>query len=81
MSLSPEETTKLKAMFMYLAKKRHKESEGKCGFHLMELQPILDELTADGELVKRPTINADKYFLNLNKIKHETKAHAEEVGQ
>lgn len=64
-TFTPEETKKLKNMFTFIIKKKHIESDGNCGFGLMELQSILDELTADGTIVKRPTINSEKYFLNL----------------
>lgn len=80
MEFTPEENQKLKAMFKFIVKKKHIESNGSCGFHLMDLQPILDELEADGTIKMRPTINVDKYFLNLNNYNNEKKAHAKEVG-
>lgn len=68
MNFTPEENTKLKAMLIFLMKKKHRESDGKCGFHLSELQPILDELSDDGVIHKRPTINNNKYFINPSKL-------------
>jgi hypothetical protein len=65
MTFTPDETTKLKAMLLYLAKKKHQVSDGKCGFLANELDPILDELVREGQLTLRPTINSNQYFLNL----------------
>lgn len=81
MTFTPEEIEKLKAMMMYLVKKKHQLSEGNCGFHLQELQPIMDELAEEGKLIIRPTINKNQFFINHNYSNNETKAHAEEVGQ
>lgn len=63
MEFTSDETKKLKAMLLYLVQKKHKQSEGHCGFNTNELNPILEELEADGEIIKRPTINSDRYFL------------------
>lgn len=63
MEYSKEEIGKLKAMMMFLVKKKQQQSAGHCGFHVRELQPILEELEADGQLELRPTINANMYFL------------------
>ena len=67
MQFSEEETKKLKAMFLFIVKRKHKSSEGKCGFNMKELEPILDELEKEGQIKKRPTINSNAYFLNINK--------------
>lgn len=63
MQFTPEETEKLKTMFKFIVKKQHISSDGKSGFTLKQLQPILDELEADNQIIKRPTINAHAYFL------------------
>lgn len=75
MAFTAEEIQKLKAMFKFIVKKKHIDSNGSCGFHLMDLQPILDELEADGTIKMRPTINVDKYFLNLNNYKNEKQSN------
>lgn len=67
MTFSEEETKKLKAMFLFIIKRKHKESGGHGGFHVMELEPILEELEKDGEITLRRTINNDRYFLTLKK--------------
>lgn len=67
MTFTPEETQKLKAMMLFLVKKKHKQSDGHCGFHISELQPFLDELEQEGSITLRPTINTNKYFLNNQK--------------
>lgn len=64
MQFNEEETAKLKAMLGFLIKKKHRESNGKCGFHIMELQPLLDDMVAEGVITKRPTINNSQYFIN-----------------
>ena len=64
MNLTPEETEKLKATAMYLVKKRHNESHGKCGFALIELREIFEGLIEDGKIIKRPAIHGNIYFLN-----------------
>lgn len=66
MQFTPEETEKLKTMFLFILKKKHKEGNGHCGFHLMELQPILEELEKDGKIIIRKTINNDRFFLKQN---------------
>lgn len=66
MEFTPDEIKKLKAMMLFLVQKKHKESDGKCGFHLNELNPIMDELEKDGEVKLRPCINSDAYFLTIN---------------
>lgn len=66
MTFTPEETQKLKAMMLFLVKKKHKESAGNCGFHLRELKPFLEELENEGSIKLRPTINEHQYFLNTN---------------
>lgn len=63
MKFTPDETKKLKAMLLYMVTKKHNESAGHCGFHLKELEPILEELTNEGSIIKRPTIHNDQYFL------------------
>lgn len=63
MNYTDDEIKKLKAMLFYLVSKKHKESDGKCGFHLSELKPIMDELEKDRAVVLRPTINSSMYFL------------------
>lgn len=64
MTFTPKETKKLKAMLLFLVKKKYNESGGHCGFHIMELKPILEELEKDGEIKLRQTINNNQYFLN-----------------
>lgn len=63
MEFTPEETQKLKAMMLFLVKKKHKQSDGHCGFHISELQPFLDALELEGSITLRPTINTHQYFL------------------
>lgn len=64
MTFTPDEIKKLKAMVMYLVKKKHKISDGHCGFQLSELNPIMEELVSEEKLQLRPTINTYQYFLN-----------------
>lgn len=71
MQFTPTEKEKLKAMVMYLVKKKHKTSDGHCGFHFSQLNKILDELVDEGKLQLRSTINTNKYFLNLNNNNNE----------
>lgn len=65
MNLTPEEIEKIKKMFLFLIKKKDQETNGG-GFHLHELNPILEKMAEDGEIEKRPTINHNKYFLKPN---------------
>lgn len=65
MDFTPDETEKLKAMMLYLVKKKHNLSDGNCGFQATELNPILDELVKEGHLQLRPTINSNQYFLTI----------------
>ncbi len=67
MNFTPEEIGKLKAMLLFLIKKKARESGGHGGFHIHELNPILESLANDGEVISRPTINHIKYFLNDEK--------------
>lgn len=64
MNFTPEEKDSLKKMMLFVAKKRFRESGGHSGFDANDLTPILDELVADGLLIKRPTIHKSKYFIN-----------------
>lgn len=66
MEYTPEEKAKIKAMFKYLVSKKDKVSGGHCGFGLIELQPILEEMVQEGEIITRPTIHNYKYFINKN---------------
>lgn len=68
MTFTPEETKKLKAMLLYMVEKKHQQSEGHCGFHAIDLNPILEELEKDGNIVKRPTVNSERYFLTIKTI-------------
>lgn len=63
MKFTPEETKKLKAMLLFLIKRKHKSSDGHSGFTITDLNPILEELEQEGVIKLRPTINAHKYFL------------------
>lgn len=63
MQYSSDEIKKLKAMLLYLVQKLDKKSDGHSGFHVKELEPILDDMVKDGVLQKRQTIHVDKYFL------------------
>lgn len=63
MEFTEDEIAKLKAMLFYLVSKKHQQSDGKCGFHLSELKPIMDELEKDQKVILRPTINSKMYFL------------------
>lgn len=63
MNFTPEETEKLKAMLLFLIKKKHKESGGSGGFLPSELQPVLKEMVIDGTIEKHETINSQMYFL------------------
>lgn len=64
MTFTSEEKNKLKTMMKFLVKRRHVESNGRSGFNLNLLTPILDELEEDGEIKKRQTINSNAYFIN-----------------
>jgi len=68
MNFSPEEISKIKAMLLYLVKKKHNESGGHCGFSLFEIRPILQEMATKGEVISRPTIHENKYFINPKKL-------------
>lgn len=63
MTFTSEEIKKLKAMFLFVIKRKHNESGGHCGFHIMELNEILEELEKEGQIQLRKTIHKDKYFL------------------
>lgn len=63
MQFTPEETQKLKTMFKFIVKKQHQQTDGKCGFSLNQLEPILEELEKENQIIKRPTINSHAYFL------------------
>ncbi|PHQ27873.1 hypothetical protein [Leeuwenhoekiella nanhaiensis] len=63
MQFSPEEIEKLKTMMLFLIRRKSNESAGHCGFHLKELEPILQQLVDEGKVELRPTINNNKYFL------------------
>lgn len=65
MNFTPEETKKLKAMFQFIVKKKQIQSDGHSGFDLRDLEPILEDMEKDGTILKRRTINTEKYFLNL----------------
>lgn len=64
MTLTPEETKKIKQMFRFLIKKKQEQTDGHNGFYLQELEPILDRMAQDGEIEMRPSINRNTYFLN-----------------
>ncbi|MAM17590.1 MAG: hypothetical protein CMH22_06510 [Methylophaga sp.] len=63
MQFSPDEIEKLKTMMLFLIRRKAKESNGHCGFHLKELEPVLQKLVDEGKVELRPTINSNKYFL------------------
>lgn len=66
MKFSEEETKKLRAMMLFMVEKQHKLSDGKSGFRLNDIQPVLDDLETDKKINKRPTINSHAYFLKTN---------------
>ena len=66
MQFTPEEKTKLKAMLLFLVKKKSRESGGHSGFHVHELNPFLDELETEGEIISRDTLHCNKFFINPN---------------
>ena len=66
MQYTDEEISKLKAMLLFLVKKKHNESDGHSGFHINELEPVLKQLEEDGEVETHPTINTRMYFLKSN---------------
>ncbi|MBW2961294.1 hypothetical protein [Mesonia aestuariivivens] len=70
MQYTDEEISKLKAMLLFLVKKKHNESDGHCGFHINELEPVLKQLEEDGEVETRPTINTRMYFLKNGTLFH-----------
>lgn len=63
MTFTEEEKTKLKAIMLFLVKKKHNDSDGHNGFHIIELNPILEELEKEGKIKLRPTINLNQYFI------------------
>lgn len=63
MNYTPEETKKIKAMLLFLIKRKHKSSAGHGGFLITELNPILEELKEEGVIELKPTINTNQYFL------------------
>ncbi|SOC79846.1 hypothetical protein SAMN06296241_1384 [Salinimicrobium sediminis] len=64
MQFSPEEKNKLKAMLLFLVKRKSKESGGHCGFHVNELNPFLDELVEEKKIKSRDTLHSNKFFLS-----------------
>ncbi len=62
MEFTPEELEKLQRMFLFLIEKKQEQSNGHNGFHLLELQPILNEMVNKGLVKKRPSLNHDFYF-------------------
>lgn len=64
MNFNQEEISKLKAMLLFLVNKKQKESDGHCGFHLNELEPILQDMEKDGSVETHSTINSRMYFTN-----------------
>lgn len=66
MEFSEEETQKLKAMLLFLVKRKQSQSAGHSGFHLNDLKPVLEELEKDGRIELRRTINSRMYFLTKN---------------
>ncbi|WP_179022029.1 hypothetical protein [Winogradskyella forsetii] len=67
MNFTPEETESIKKMFKFIVKKQHEFSDGKSGFRLNQLLPILEELEKETQIIKRPTINSYAYFLTTKK--------------
>ena len=63
MEFTAEEMEKLKAMMMFVIKKMHNQSGGHSGFHVSDLNPILEDMEKDGQIQVRRTINLDRYFL------------------
>lgn len=63
MTFTPEETDKIKRMFMFLINLKHKQTDGHGGFHLFDIRPILEELEKEGKVISRPTLHNKKYFL------------------
>lgn len=66
MNYTPKEREKLKAVIMYLIKAKDKRSDGKCGFRLLELQEIFDELEQEGKIKLRASHQSNLYTLNTN---------------
>jgi len=64
MEFTPKEKNELKAMLRFLIAKKDKESAGHCGFHINELDPILEEMVKEGTIKIKDTIHSNKYFLN-----------------
>lgn len=62
MRFSDDEKKKLQAMLKYLIDKKHKESGGHCGFHPVELKPVLNDMVDKGLIERRRTINSTMYF-------------------
>lgn len=63
MDFTPEETEKLKTMMLFVIKKKHNQSGGHNGFHVSDLEPILNQLEKENKIELRRTINLDRYFL------------------
>lgn len=66
MQFDKQELEKLKSMFRYLIEKKEKESGGHNGFCLLELIPVLDEMTNENTITKRETPTRTIYFLTKN---------------
>ena len=64
MQFSHDEMTRIKNMLKFLVKRKSEESGGHCGFHVNELNPILDELVEEGQLQSRDTLHSNKFFIN-----------------
>lgn len=64
MEFTDDETRKLKALILFLVEKKSKISGGKCGFHITELQPILDKMVIEGTIIQRDTIHNYQFFIN-----------------
>ncbi|MBD0822615.1 hypothetical protein [Aestuariibaculum marinum] len=64
MTFTPEETSKIKAMLLYIIKQNEKQTGGHGGFHITDLNPLLEDLEKEGKIKLRRTIHNSKYFLN-----------------
>ncbi|HET8885581.1 MAG TPA: hypothetical protein VFM70_04420 [Salinimicrobium sp.] len=63
MTFTTEEKAEIKEVLLFLIERKSEESGGHGGFHLLELNPILNEMVEEGVILERDTIHCNKYFL------------------
>lgn len=64
MEFTPKQKNAVKDMLRSLIGEKDKQSGGHCGFHLSELNPLLEEMQQEGTIKIRQTLHNDQCFLN-----------------